>query len=62
LIKVNSKEILESSVEIKEIDYFLVGGFERRRKQGIIKLYKIICGEKYLIEYIQDIKIFFTSI
>ncbi len=55
---VDSKEILESSIETKETDYFLVGGFQRRRKQGMIKLYKIIYCEKCLIEYIQDIEIF----
>ena len=58
LIIVNSKKILENSVDTKETDYFLVGGFEKRRKQGMIKLYRIIYGEKCLIEYIQDIKIF----
>ena len=58
LITVDTKKILEASLETKETDYFLVGGFEKRRKQGMIKLYKIIYGEKCLIKYIQDIKIF----
>ena len=53
-----SKYILEDSVKIKESDYFLVGGFDKKRKQGIIKLYKIIYEEKISIEYIQDIKLF----
>ena len=61
LIMVDSNKILETSVEIKETDYFLVGGFEKKRKQGKIKLYRIIYGEKCLIEYIQDIKIFDKS-
>ena len=32
----DSKNILENSVETKETDYFLVGGFEKRIKQGMI--------------------------
>ena len=46
LLIIDSKNILENSVETKETDYFLVGGFEKRRKQGMIKLYKIIYDEK----------------
>jgi len=59
LLIVNSKEYLINSVEIKETDYFLVGGFEKIRKQGVIKLYKIIYNEKSLsIEYIEDFKLY----
>ena len=58
----DSKKILEASIEIKETDYFLVGGFEKRRRQGMIKLYKIIYDGKNekvsSIEYIQDFKSF----
>ena len=50
--------ILFASFEIKETDYFLVGGFEKKIRQGMIKLYKIIYGEKLSIEYIQDFKLF----
>ena len=50
--------ILESSVKIKETDFFLVGGFDKKRKQGMIKLYKIIYDENISIEYIHDIKLF----
>ena len=32
-----SKYILEDSIKIKETDYFLVGGFDKKRKQGMIK-------------------------
>ena len=62
-----SKNILEVSLETKETNYFLVGGFEKKRNEGIIKLYKIIYEidekqfsklSKFSIEYIQDIKIF----
>ena len=62
LIVVDLKNILDATVEIKETDYFLVGGFEKRRKQGMIKLYKIIYDEKNTkvtsIEYIQDFNSF----
>ena len=62
LLIFDSKKILEASIEIKETDYFLVGGFEKRRRQGMIKLYKIIYDGKNekvsSIEYIQDFKSF----
>ena len=59
LLLVDTNKIFENSDKIKETDYFLVGGFEKKRKQGKIKLYKIIYGkESLLIEYIQDIEIF----
>jgi hypothetical protein len=62
LLIIDSKNILENSVETKETDYFLVGGFEKRRKQGMIKLYKIIYDEKNKkvpsIEYIEDFNSF----
>ena len=62
LLIIDSKNILDASVETKETDYFLVGGYEKRRKQGMIKLYKIIYDEKNekvsLIEYIQDFNSF----
>jgi len=63
---IESKNILEASVETKETNYFLVGGFNKERKEGMIKLYKIIyqIDDKNLskllefsIEYIQDYKI-----
>ena len=41
-----------------ETDYFLVGGFDIKRKKGMIKLYKVNYGKKYdntKIEYIQDL-------
>ena len=52
---INESYILEDSIKIKETDYFLVGGFDKKRKQGMIKLYK---NKKISIEYIQDIKLF----
>ena len=54
-----SKYIIDTSDKIKETDYFLVGGFDKKRKQGMIKIYKIIIyDEKLSIEFIQDIKLF----
>ena len=41
-----------------EIEYFLVGGFDIKKRQGLIKLYKVIYYdeiEKIEIEYIHDI-------
>lgn len=38
LFEVNNKKILED--EIKETNYFLVGGFDIRKNKGYIKLYK----------------------
>jgi len=58
LIVIESKYKIEPSVLTKESDYFLVGGFEKKTKQGLIKLYKIKYEEKLSIEYIQDIKLF----
>jgi len=58
LLIVESKYSIDILVETKETDYFLVGGFDKNRKKGIINLYKIIFDEKISIEYIQDIKLF----
>ena len=58
LLIIDLKYIFEPLIMKEETDYFLVGGFEKKRKQGMIKLYKIIYGEKLSIEYIQDIKFF----
>ena len=33
-----SKYVLEASANEKKVDYFLVGGFDIKRKQGMIKL------------------------
>ena len=67
LLIIKLKNILEASAEIKETNYFLVGGFVKKRKEGMIKLYKINYEiddkkltqlSKFSIEYIQDFKIF----
>ena len=50
--------ILEKDIIKIETDYFLVGGFDIKRKKGMIKLYRVNYGKKYdntKIEYIQDL-------
>ena len=52
--------IISESEDIisRETKYFLVGGYDNNRKQGIIKLYKLIYDNKVFntrIKYLQDI-------
>ena len=52
------KKIFENGRKMKDTGYFLVGGFDLKRKKGMIKLFKVNYGEKYYetnIEYIEDI-------
>jgi len=59
LDKTNNKILDENKITIAT-DYFLVGGFDKNKGRGIIKLYKIIENKTFLeskIEYIQDIEI-----
>ena len=58
LLIVDSKYSIWPLIETKETDYFLVGGFDKKRKKGMIKIYKIIYDKKLSIEFIQDIKLF----
>ena len=54
----DSEYILVTEKNIYDTEYFLVGGFNKEKQKGIIKLYKIIYKENILetqIEYIQDI-------
>ena len=56
---IERKYVLSNDVAIYETKYFLVGGFEKDKNRGIIKLYKIIYNQNFLetkIEYIQDIE------
>ena len=47
-----------NNIIIKETEYVLIGGFDRDKRQGCIKLYKIgINDEHLIIKYIQDIYI-----
>ena len=41
----------------KDLEYFLVGGFDNDKCEGKIKLYKIFYKEKEKIEFLQDIEI-----
>ena len=41
----------------KDLEYFLVGGFDNDKCEGKIKLYKIFSKEKEKIEFLQDIEI-----
>ena len=53
---INNENILNNIGEYT--DYFLVGGFNKRKKKGIIKLYKVIFDNNNFnnkIEYIEDI-------
>ena len=48
----------EENIKINKTNYFLVGGFDVDKGEGIIKLYEIIYSEKFnetSIKYIQDI-------
>ena len=47
-----------NNIIIKETEYILIGGFDRDKRQGCIKLYKIGINDDHLIiKYIQDIYI-----
>ena len=59
IIKNINQNILNSNeVKIERTDYFLVGGFDLKRKKGLIKLFKINYGkdnEFDNIEFIEDL-------
>ena len=58
---VETEDILNENndkVQINDTEYFFVGGFDLNKREGLIKLYKVIYNdkiEKIEIEYIQDI-------
>ena len=57
---INIDEEYKKNIEIKNTEYFLVGGFDQEKGEGKIKLYKLIFSEKIIdttIKYIQDIDI-----
>ena len=57
ILKIDKKEMLNPAQKI-DTGYFLVGGFDLDKEQGLIKLYKVIYYdeiEKIEIEYIHDI-------
>ena len=50
--------VLKNNNDKIDTQYFLAGGFNANKKEGMIKLYKVIFGKEYKdnkIEYIQDI-------
>ena len=54
----NIDEEYRKNITIKDTDYFFVGGFDLDKREGLIKLYKIVYGSKAWetkIEFIQDI-------
>ena len=54
LFIIKEKSIIIQQTKKKATNYFLVGGFEKKKNKGVIKLYKIIY-EKKKIEFIQDV-------
>ena len=48
---------LKKDSEFVKTDYFLVGGFEKNKRKGIIKLFKVIYDNKsnIMIKYLEDI-------
>ena len=53
-------EKFKKGIKITDTEYFFVGGFDLDKRIGIIKLFKILYGEKIWktrIKYIQDIEI-----
>ena len=59
LLEIDNKYILENNKkELNDTEFFFVGGFDLDRREGLIKLYKVIYNddiEKIEIKYIQDI-------
>ena len=56
-LKINEEEF-KKEIKIIDTEFFFVGGFDRDKREGIIKLFKIIYGDKIWntkIQYIQDI-------
>ena len=56
----NINEIYRKNNKIEDSKYFLVGGFDIEKREGLIKLYKVIYGKEAYdtqIQYIQDINI-----
>ena len=51
--------IFKNDVIVYNTEYFLAGGFNKKKGKGVIKLYKIVYNDNFLetkIEYIQDIE------
>ena len=58
-LNINDEEF-KKGIKITDTEYFFVGGFDLDKRIGIIKLFKIIYGDKIWktkIKYLQDIEI-----
>ena len=56
----NIDEKYRKNIKIKDTEYFLVGGFDIEKREGMIKLYKVNYSKEAFearIQYIQDINI-----
>ena len=56
----NIDEKYRQNIKIEDSEYFLVGGFDIEKREGLIKLYKVIYSKEAFntkIKYIQDINI-----
>ena len=56
----NIDEKYKKNIKIEDTEYFLVGGFDIEKREGLIKLYKVIYSKEAFetrIKYIQDIYI-----
>ena len=56
----NIDEKYRKNIKIEDSEYFLVGGFDTDKREGLIKLYKVIYSKEAFetrIQYIQDIYI-----
>ena len=54
ILIIEEKGIISHQTKMKATNFFLVGGFEKRKNKGMIKLFKIIYENKK-IEFIQDV-------
>ena len=57
--------IFKNDVEIHDTEYILVGGFDKAKGKGIMKLFKLLIDEKNFLntklEYIQDIEMKYNN-
>ena len=51
----NIDDLYKQNIEYNNTDFLFVGGFDPEKKEGIIKLYKILDDKVCKIEYLQDI-------
>ena len=64
ILLVENTKILKKEIKITATNYFFVGGFDLDKREGKIKLFKIIYGDKAWetkIEFMQDIEFEFNE-